>query len=104
MNCVEENLKVDKKVSNFALPVGATCNMDGTALYEGVAIIFMIQIFGGLADVPIELTTAKTFVIFITAVIASVGAAAVPSAGLITMALLLMPLGYPFTIFYSLLC
>ena len=44
---VEENLGVDKKVSNFALPVGATCNMDGTALYEGVAVIFMIQVFGG---------------------------------------------------------
>ena len=95
MNCVEENLKVDKKVSNFALPVGATCNMDGTALYEGIAIIFMIQIFGGLADVPIELTAAKTFVIFITAVIASIGAAAVPSAGLITMAIVANAVGLP---------
>lgn len=95
MNCVEKNLNVDKKVSNFALPVGATCNMDGTALYEGVAIIFMIQIFGGLADVPINLDFGTTFVIFITAVIASVGAAAVPSAGLITMAIVANAVGLP---------
>ena len=92
---VEENLGVDKKVSNFALPVGATCNMDGTALYEGVAVIFMIQVFGGLADVPIILTPAKTLVIFITAVLASVGAAAVPSAGLITMAIVAKAVGLP---------
>ncbi len=92
---VEENLKVDKKVSNFALPVGATCNMDGTALYEGVAVIFMIQVFGGLADVPIDLTPAKTIIIFITAVLASVGAAAVPSAGLITMAIVAKAVGLP---------
>ena len=92
---VEENLGVDNKVSNFALPVGATCNMDGTALYEGVAVIFMIQVFGGLADVPIDLTPAKTFIIFITAVLASVGAAAVPSAGLITMAIVAKAVGLP---------
>ena len=92
---VEENLGVDKKVSNFALPVGATCNMDGTALYEGVAVIFMIQLFGGLADVPIILTPAKTLIIFITAVLASVGAAAVPSAGLITMAIVAKAVGLP---------
>ena len=95
INCVEKNLGVDKKVSNFALPVGATCNMDGTALYEGVAIIFMIQIFGGLADVPINLDFGTTIVIFITAVIASVGAAAVPSAGLITMAIVANAVGLP---------
>lgn len=92
---VEENLGVDKKVSNFALPVGATCNMDGTALYEGVAVIFMIQLFGGLADVPITLTPVKTLIIFITAVLASVGAAAVPSAGLITMAIVAKAVGLP---------
>jgi len=62
-------------------------NMDGTALYEGVAIIFLIQIYSGLADVPIELGGAVTLVIFVTAVLASVGAAAVPDAGLVTMVL-----------------
>ena len=95
MKSVEDNLGVSPKVSNFALPVGATCNMDGTALYEGIAIIFMIQIFGGLGDVPIELTAAKTFIIFITAVMASIGAAAVPSAGLITMAIVAKAVGLP---------
>ena len=55
----------------------------------------MIQIFGGLSDVPIELTAAKTFIIFITAVLASVGAAAVPSAGLITMAIVANAVGLP---------
>ena len=69
--------------------------MDGTALYEGVAVIFMIQVYGGLADVPIELTAIKTFIIFITAVIASIGAAAVPSAGLITMAIVANAVGLP---------
>jgi len=95
MKCVTENLKVSPKVANFGLPVGATMNMDGTALYEGVAIIFMIQLYGGLDDVPITLTAMKTFIIFITAVLASVGAAAVPSAGLITMAIVAGAVGLP---------
>ena len=64
------------KVANFSLPLGATMNMDGTALYEGVAVIFLIQIYGGLDDVPIVMTPMVTFLIFITAVLASVGAAA----------------------------
>jgi solute carrier family 1 (high affinity glutamate transporter) protein 1/solute carrier family 1 (high affinity glutamate transporter) protein 3 len=62
-------------------------NMDGTALYEGVAVIFLIQIFGGLDDVGIVMTAGSTLVIFVTAVLASVGAAAVPNAGLVTMVL-----------------
>jgi Na+/H+-dicarboxylate symporter len=82
-----ENLKVSPKVANFSLPLGATMNMDGTALYEGVAVIFLIQIFGGLDDVQITMTAMTTFLIFITAVLASVGAAAVPDAGLVTMVL-----------------
>ena len=95
LKCVTEKLKVSDKIANFSLPVGATMNMDGTALYEGVAVIFMIQLYGGLDDVPIVLTAAKTFVIFITAVLASVGAAAVPSAGLITMAIVASAVGLP---------
>ncbi len=93
--CVTRKLKVSEKVSRFTLPVGATVNMDGTALYEGVAVIFLIQVYGGLADVPIELTFGKTMVIFITAVFASVGAAAIPSAGLITMAIVASAVGLP---------
>jgi Na+/H+-dicarboxylate symporter len=90
-----QKLKVSPKVAEFSLPVGATVNMDGTALYEGVAVIFLIQMYGGLEDVPITLTAAKTFTIFITAVLASVGAAAVPSAGLITMAIVASAVGLP---------
>jgi Na+/H+-dicarboxylate symporter len=82
-----EKLNVSPKVANFTLPLGATVNMDGTALYEGVAIIFLIQIYGGLDDVSITMTAMTTFLIFITAVLASVGAAAVPDAGLVTMVL-----------------
>jgi Na+/H+-dicarboxylate symporter len=87
MRCVTKNLGVSPKVANFTLPVGATVNMDGTALYEGVAIIFLIQIYGGMDDVGITLAGTVTLIIFITAVLASVGAAAVPDAGLVTMVL-----------------
>lgn len=93
MNCVNENLKVDKKVSNFVLPLGATINMDGTALYEGVAIIFLVQMLGGLPGAEIALDFSTILVVFITAVLASVGAAAVPSAGLVTMVLVAMAVG-----------
>jgi len=82
-----EKLNVSPKVAGFSLPLGATMNMDGTALYEGVAVIFLIQIYGGLDDVTITMTAITTFLIFITAVLASVGAAAVPDAGLVTMVL-----------------
>jgi Na+/H+-dicarboxylate symporter len=97
INCVTENLGVSPKVARFSLPLGATMNMDGTALYEGVAVIFLIQIYGGLADVPIaqSLAMAPLFLIFITAVLASVGAAAVPDAGLVTMVLVASAVGLP---------
>ncbi|MBW2453078.1 MAG: dicarboxylate/amino acid:cation symporter [Deltaproteobacteria bacterium] len=85
MRCVIEKLRVRPKVANFTLPLGATMNMDGTALYEGVAVIFLIQIYGGLDDVSITMTMMTTLIIFITAVLASVGAAAVPDAGLVTI-------------------
>ncbi len=87
LKCVTEKLGVRTKVAGFSLPLGATMNMDGTALYEGVAVIFLIQIYGGLDDVPLALTAMTTFVVFVTAVLASVGAAAVPNAGLVTMVL-----------------
>ncbi len=89
------NLKVSPKIADFTLPVGATMNMDGTALYEGVAIIFLIQMYGGLDNVAISLSGVKLFIIFVTAVFASIGAAAVPSAGLITMAIVASAVGLP---------
>jgi solute carrier family 1 (high affinity glutamate transporter) protein 1/solute carrier family 1 (high affinity glutamate transporter) protein 3 len=96
MRCVEEKLGVSPRIGNFALPVGATMNMDGTALYEGVAVIFLLQIYTGMVDVPFsELTFAVIFVIFVTAVMASVGAAAVPDAGLVTMVLVADAIGLP---------
>jgi Na+/H+-dicarboxylate symporter len=93
LDCVENNLKVPRKVADFVLPLGATVNMDGTALYEGVAVIFLIQLFGGLPGVPTDLTAVMTGVIFLTAVLASIGAAAVPDAGLITMVLVANAVG-----------
>jgi len=93
MECLDTELKVPPKIYEFVLPIGATVNMDGTALYEGVAVIFLIQLFGGLPGAPIELTAVMTFVIFVTAVLASIGAAAVPDAGLVTMVLVANAVG-----------
>lgn len=87
LSCVTEKLRVSPKVANFTLPLGATVNMDGTALYEGVAVIFLLQLYGGLDDVSVLAGGMVTLLIFVTAVLASVGAAAVPDAGLITMVL-----------------
>jgi len=87
MDCVREKLGIPRKITDFVLPLGATVNMDGTALYEGVAIIFLIQLFGGLPGAPEAVTGTMTVVIFLTAVLASIGAAAVPDAGLVTMVL-----------------
>ncbi len=93
MTAVQEELGVSKRVSEFVLPLGATINMDGTALYEGVAIIFLIQLFGGMEGAMIELNATTTIVIFLTAVLASIGAAAVPDAGLVTMVLVANAVG-----------
>ena len=93
MEAVTTELKVPKKISDFVLPLGATMNMDGTALYEGVAIIFLIQLFEGMPGAPVDLTFVMTLVIFLTAVLASIGAAAVPDAGLITMVLVANAVG-----------
>jgi len=90
-----EKLGVSPKVANFSLPLGATMNMDGTALYEGVAILFLIQVYGGLDDVNIPMGPITTFLIFITAVLASVGAAAVPNAGLVTMVIVATAVNLP---------
>jgi Na+/H+-dicarboxylate symporter len=68
-----------KKSANFVLPLGSTINMDGTALYEAVAVVFLFQLFG------IDLTFAELVIVVITATLAAVGAAGIPSAGLVTM-------------------
>ena len=69
--------------------------MDGSALHEAVAIMFLIQLYGGVDDVPVVLTVTNTFIIAITAVIASAGVAAIPSAGLVAMAIIANTVGLP---------
>ncbi|XP_030650304.1 excitatory amino acid transporter 2 [Chanos chanos] len=87
--CLEENLGIDKRVTRFVLPVGATINMDGTALYEAVAAIFIAQMNG------IDLDPGQIVTVSLTATLASVGAASIPSAGLVTMLLILTAVGLP---------
>ncbi|XP_053304570.1 excitatory amino acid transporter 2 isoform X2 [Spea bombifrons] len=87
--CLEENLGIDKRVTRFVLPVGATINMDGTALYEAVAAIFIAQMNGVVLD------AGQIMTVSLTATLASVGAASIPSAGLVTMLLVLTAVGLP---------
>ncbi|MFQ5752843.1 MAG: dicarboxylate/amino acid:cation symporter, partial [bacterium] len=89
MECVEDNLGVSKEVSSFVLPLGATINMDGTALYQGVAAIFIAQVFG------MGLNVGQQLMIVLTATLASIGAAGVPGVGMITLALVLKTVGIP---------
>ena len=83
MDCVRDNLGVDEEVGSFVLPVGATVNMDGTALYQSIAVIFMAQFH------LIDLTIIQQVTIIFTATLASIGAASVPSAGLIMLIVVL---------------
>ncbi|XP_016088162.1 excitatory amino acid transporter 2-like isoform X1 [Sinocyclocheilus grahami] len=87
--CLEENLKIDKRVTRFVLPIGATINMDGTALYEAVAAIFIAQ----MNDIALD--GGQIVTVSMTATLASVGAASIPSAGLVTMLLILTAVGLP---------
>ncbi|NCG44207.1 MAG: cation:dicarboxylase symporter family transporter, partial [Proteobacteria bacterium] len=87
MDCVRDNLGVDEEVGSFVLPVGATVNMDGTALYQSIAVIFMAQFH------LIDLTIIQQVTIIFTATLASIGAASVPSAGLIMLIVLLESVG-----------
>lgn len=89
IDCVETKAKVPPRVSSFVLPLGATINMDGTALYESVAAVFIAQVYG------IDLTLGQQFLIFLTATLAAIGAAGIPSAGLVTMAIVLNAVGLP---------
>ena len=87
IDCVENNAKVSNKISSFVLPLGATINMDGTALYECAGVLFISQILG------FDLSFAQQFTIVITAFLASVGAAAIPSAGLVMIFIVLDAVG-----------
>jgi len=87
MDCVNDNLKVPKPISSFVLPIGATVNMDGTSTYQAVAVVAMAQFH------MIELDFMQQMVIVLTATLASIGAAAVPSAGLVLMIVVLQSVG-----------
>ncbi len=89
MECAEENLGVSEEVSAFVLPLGATINMDGTALYQGAATIFIAQVYG------LDLTVTQQLMVLLTATLASIGAAGVPGVGMITLALVLKTVGIP---------
>ena len=89
MECAEENLGISNGVSSFVLPLGSTVNMDGTALYQGVAAIFIAQVFG------IDLSLGEQLGIIFAATAASVGAAGVPGAGMITLTAVLTASGIP---------
>ncbi len=89
MERVEEHIGVDKEVSSFVLPVGATINMDGTSLYQGVAAVFISQALG------FDLTFGDQLTIVLTALLASIGSAAVPGAGMVMLVIVLESIGFP---------
>jgi Na+/H+-dicarboxylate symporter len=87
MECVEKNLKIKEEISSFVLPLGATVNMDGTSIHQAVSAVFIAQVFGQ------DLTIADQLMIILTATLSSIGAAAVPSAGLVTLVIVLGAIG-----------
>ena len=87
MECTEKNLGVSGRICSFALPLGATINMDGTALYQGVSTVFLAQAYG------MDLSMGEQLTIVLTAVLASIGTAGTPGAGIITLAIVLKSIG-----------
>jgi Na+/H+-dicarboxylate symporter len=87
MECVEENIGVSRNVTSFVLPIGATVNMDGTSLYQAVAVIFLAQLH------MVDLSLGQQLTIVLTATLASIGSAAVPSAGLVMLIIVLQSVG-----------
>jgi Na+/H+-dicarboxylate symporter len=89
MDCVEDNVGVSNKISSFVLPLGATVNMNGTALYECAAALFLAQAYG------LDLTFGVQFSIVTIALMTSIGVAGVPSASLVAIAIILAAIGLP---------
>lgn len=89
LECVTEKNFISERTASFVLPLGATINMDGTALYEAVAAVFIAQIYG------IELSFVQMTIVFLTSTLAAVGAAGIPEAGLVTMAIVLRAVDLP---------
>ena len=88
MECTSK-MGARKEMTSFVLPLGATINMDGTAIYQGVCAIFIAQVFG------IDLTISQQFMIVMTTVLASIGTAGVPGSGMIMLAMVLTSVGLP---------
>ena len=89
MRCATKHLHVKPEIAGFVIPLGATLNMDGTALYEAAAALFVANLIG------VELSFAQQMIVFFTAMLASVGAPGIPSAGMVTMVLVLQSVGLP---------
>ena len=87
--CVEENLGVSRQIAAFVMPLGATVNMDGTALYEAIAAVFVASLYG------IPLGLGAQIVVFIVAIATAIGAPGIPSAGMVTMIVVLQAVGLP---------
>ena len=89
LRCATQHLHVKPEIAGFVIPLGATINMDGTALYEAAAALFIANLAG------IELNLAQQLIVFFTAMIAAMGAPGIPSAGMVTMVLVLQSVGLP---------
>ena len=89
LRCVEHNLHVRKEIAQFVIPLGATINMDGTALYEATAALFVANLVG------IDLNLTQQLIVFFTAMFAAIGAPGIPSAGMVTMVMVLQSVGLP---------
>lgn len=89
IRCTTDNAKVPARVSRFVLPLGATINMDGTALYEAVGVVFLAQVY----DVPLNF--GQQIIVVLTATLAAIGAAGIPSAGTVTMLMVLEAVNFP---------
>jgi Na+/H+-dicarboxylate symporter len=89
LRCAEQNLYVKRDIAGFVLPLGATINMDGTALYEAAAALFIANLVG------VDLNLVQQMIVFFTAMLAAMGAPGIPSAGMVTMLLVLQSVGLP---------
>ena len=89
MRCTTQHLHVKPEIAGFVVPLGATVNMDGTALYEAAAALFIANLIG------IELNLTQQMIVFVTAMIAAIGAPGIPSAGMVTMVMVLQSVGLP---------
>ena len=89
LHCATDGLKVKPEVAGFVLPLGATVNMDGTALYEAAAALFVANLVG------IELSLGQQLVVFFVAIVTSIGSPSIPSAGMVSMVMVLQAVGLP---------